>query len=92
MTELLAISSADSSADTSRDDPYAWIGKVLTNFAIAEQAIGSLCAKLGLPISNGRWQVLQICATGWTNLRIGNAAFSTSASSAGKPTARFDIC
>jgi hypothetical protein len=37
----------------SGDDPYAWIGRVLTNFAIAEQAIGSLCLKLGLPISNG---------------------------------------
>jgi hypothetical protein len=34
-------------------DPYTWIGRVLTNFAVAEQAIGELCLKLGLSISNG---------------------------------------
>jgi hypothetical protein len=34
-------------------DVFAWIGRVLTNFAVAEQAIGSLCFKLDLPVSNG---------------------------------------
>jgi hypothetical protein len=34
-------------------DVYAWIGRVLTNFASAEQAIGNLCVKIDLPISNG---------------------------------------
>jgi len=37
----------------SDDDPYAWIGRVLTHFAIAEQAIGQLCLRLDLSISNG---------------------------------------
>jgi hypothetical protein len=41
------------SEEISDDDPYAWIGRVLTNFAIAEQAIGRLCLELDLPISNG---------------------------------------
>ena len=41
------------SDELSDGDPYAWIGRVLTNFAIAEQAIGRLCLKLDLPISNG---------------------------------------
>jgi len=34
-------------------DPFAWVGRVLTNFAAAEQAIGILCSKLDLPINNG---------------------------------------
>jgi hypothetical protein len=38
---------------TTDGDPYAWIGRVLTSFAVAEQAIGELCLKLDLPISNG---------------------------------------
>jgi hypothetical protein len=37
----------------SADEPYAWIVRVLTNFAIAEQAIGALCLRLDLPICNG---------------------------------------
>lgn len=41
------------SEQASDSDPYVWIGKVLTNFAIAEQAIGSLCFKLNLSVSNG---------------------------------------
>ena len=34
-------------------DHYAWIGRVLTNFALAEQAIGNLCFRLDLPVTNG---------------------------------------
>ena len=37
----------------SDDEAYVWIGRVLTNFAIAEQAIGQLCLRLDLPIANG---------------------------------------
>jgi len=33
--------------------PYEWIGRVLTNFAMAEQAIGRLCLGLGLQIEKG---------------------------------------
>jgi hypothetical protein len=45
--------SAIFSEGISDDEPYAWIGRVLTNFAIAEQAIGRLCLELDFPISNG---------------------------------------
>jgi len=49
----VTVQTAISSETISDDDPYAWIGRVLTNFAIAEQAIGNLCFVLDLPISNG---------------------------------------
>ena len=37
----------------SDDDAYAWVGRVLTNFAEGEQAVGELCVTLGLSIANG---------------------------------------
>ena len=40
----------DSGSD---DEAYAWIGRVLTNFAEGEQAVGELCVALGLSIANG---------------------------------------
>lgn len=33
--------------------PYEWVGRVLTHFALAEQAIGRLCTGLDLPIEKG---------------------------------------
>ncbi|ANY19052.1 hypothetical protein A6F68_00517 [Tsuneonella dongtanensis] len=33
--------------------PYEWLARVLTNFAVAEQALGKLCAGLDLPIASG---------------------------------------
>lgn len=32
---------------------YQWLAQVLTSFARAEQAIGQLCLRVGLPIKNG---------------------------------------
>jgi hypothetical protein len=34
-------------------DAYSWLGQVLTNFAVAEQALGELSLALGLSIANG---------------------------------------
>ncbi len=34
-------------------EPFDWLGRVLTHFAIAERAIGQLCIALDLPVENG---------------------------------------
>lgn len=41
-------------------DAYTWIGQVLTSFAIAEQALGTLSLAAGLPITNGSLSSLAI--------------------------------
>jgi hypothetical protein len=43
----------------SEEEAYAWIGRVLTNFAEGEQAVGELCVALGLSIANGSLESLK---------------------------------
>jgi hypothetical protein len=40
-------------ATSQTTDAYAWLGLVLTNFAVAEQALGKLSLALGMSIENG---------------------------------------
>ena len=40
-------------------DAYSWLGLVLTNFAVAEQALGELSLALGLPIEKGSLSSLE---------------------------------
>ena len=48
--ELTVIEAGTTDAET---DARVWVSKVLERYARAEQAIGSLCIKLNLPIANG---------------------------------------
>lgn len=41
-------------------DAFAWLGQVLVNFAIAEQALGELSTAAHLPITNGSLSSLKI--------------------------------
>jgi hypothetical protein len=41
-------------------EPFDWLGRVLTNFAVAERAIGQLCIALELPVENGPLCSLQV--------------------------------
>lgn len=44
-------------------EPFDWLGRVLTQFAIAERAIGQLCLTLDLPVDKGPLSSLQVlCA------------------------------
>ncbi len=40
-------------AATARRCPYEWLGRVLVHFSVAEQAIGTLCLALDLPLKSG---------------------------------------
>lgn len=61
MSELLPIDvSASSPAPI---EPFDWLGRVLTQFAIAEQALGQLCIELELPIEKGALSSLQQLCT-----------------------------
>ena len=40
-------------------EPFDWLGRVLTQFAVAERAIGQLCIALDLPIDKGPLSSLQ---------------------------------
>lgn len=40
-------------------EPFDWLGRVLTHFAIAERAIGHLCIALDLPVEKGPLSSLQ---------------------------------
>ncbi len=55
--DMAIINSAQTQVD--RCEPYQWLGRVLTNFAKAEQAIGNLCVELNLPVERGPLSNLQ---------------------------------
>ncbi len=44
-------------------EPFDWLGRVLTQFAIGERAIGQLCITLDLPIEKGPLSSLQLLRT-----------------------------
>ena len=44
-------------------EPFDWLGRVLTQFAIGERAIGQLCINLDLPIEKGPLTSLQLLCT-----------------------------
>lgn len=41
-------------------EPFDWLGRVLTHFAVAERAIGQLCMALELPVEKGPLSSLQV--------------------------------
>lgn len=41
-------------------EPFDWLGRVLTQFAAAERALGQLCIALDLPVEKGPLSSLQI--------------------------------
>lgn len=41
-------------------EPFDWLGRVLTQFAIGERAIGQLCLALDLPVEKGPLSSLQV--------------------------------
>lgn len=44
-------------------EPFDWVGRVLTHFALGERAIGQLCVALDLPVEKGPLSSLQVlCA------------------------------
>lgn len=44
-------------------EPFDWLGRVLTQFAIGERAIGQLCIALDLPVERGPLSSLQLLCT-----------------------------
>lgn len=47
-------------ATSQTTDAYSWLGLVLTNFAVAEQALGKLSLALGMSIGNGSLGSLKV--------------------------------
>lgn len=41
-------------------EPFNWLGRVLTQFAIGERALGELCIALDLPVEKGPLSSLQV--------------------------------
>ncbi len=58
MAELLPIPATGTQPPTL--EPFDWLGRVLTQFAIGERAIGQLCLALDLPVEKGPLSSLQI--------------------------------
>lgn len=44
-------------------EPFDWLGRVLTQFALAERSIGQLCIALDLPVEKGPLSSLQMLCT-----------------------------
>jgi hypothetical protein len=57
MSEQLPITTVP--AATVPIEPFDWLGRVLNHFAIAERAIGQICAALDLPVEKGPLSSLQ---------------------------------
>lgn len=58
MSELLPVTPSQAQAFTL--EPFDWLGRVLTQFAIGERAVGQLCLALDLPIEKGPLSSLQL--------------------------------
>lgn len=58
MSELVPVVPSEVPAFTL--EPFDWLGRVLTQFAIGERAIGQLCLALHLPIEKGPLSSLQL--------------------------------
>jgi len=62
MSELLPVA-VEAAPPLPQLEPFAWLGSVLSHFAIGERAIGQLCLTLDLPVEKGPLSSLQqLCA------------------------------
>lgn len=61
MSEVLPVTPSQAQVFTL--EPFDWLGRVLTQFAIGERAIGQLCVALDLPIEKGPLSSLQLLCT-----------------------------